>query len=115
MCIRDRILNSLIIKCWEDESFKNELVASPTQTFEKFAKIPVNLPEGVQLIVNDQTNKMFVHINIPAKPEIDDLELTDEQLEMVAGGDFVIIPGAVIAGIATVSLIFTAYHLIKAR
>ncbi len=79
-------MNSLINKCWEDENFKQELIASPRATIEKFTGKPVKIPKGVQLVVNDQTNSSFAHINIPAKPNFDDMDLTDEELEAVAGG-----------------------------
>ena len=78
MCIRDR--------CWEDENFKQELLVNPIQTIEKFKGSPLNIPEGVNLIITDQTNPSNVYFNITAKPNLDDVELTDNQLESVAGG-----------------------------
>ncbi|MEW7281255.1 NHLP leader peptide family RiPP precursor [Aquimarina sp. 2201CG1-2-11] len=79
-------MNSLISKCWEDASFKQELINNPEATIEKFAGQPITLAEGKKLVVVDQTNDKNVYINIPAEPNLDELELTDEQLELVAGG-----------------------------
>lgn len=97
------VMGSIIAKCWEDSSFKTNLVNSPVSTIEAFTGTAVDLPKGVKLVVNDQTDPSYVHINIPAKPNLDNLELTDEQLETVAGGEFVI--GAAIGlGFAAVGL-----------
>ena len=94
-----QMLNAFISKCWEDESFKQEFIANPKATMETFVGRPINLPEGKQLVVNDQSNSNYVYLNIPSEPNLDELELTEEQLEMVAGG---VIPiGVAIFYIAT--------------
>lgn len=82
------LMNTIISKCWEDEAFKAEFIASPVATIEKITGQPVNLPEGVKVVVNDQTDLAYTHLNIPAKPNFEDFELSDEQLEAVAGGVF---------------------------
>jgi len=79
-------MNELITKCWEDENFKQELLANPIQTIEKFKGSPLNIPEGTNFVVTDQMNPSKVYFNIMAKPNMDDIELTDDQLEAVAGG-----------------------------
>ncbi|WP_229201935.1 hypothetical protein [Arsenicibacter rosenii] len=38
------------------------------------------------MVVNDQTDKSKIYVNIPAEPEIESMELSEEQLEAVAGG-----------------------------
>lgn len=81
------LMNSIIMKCWEDENFKQELISSPETTLEKFIGKPINLPEGKNLVVVDQSrdsNKTY--LNIPSAPDFDNLQLTDEQLETIAGG-----------------------------
>lgn len=99
-------MNSIIAKSWEDPTFKQNLVKSPVQTIEAFTGKPLNLPEGVKLVVNDQTDPSYLHVNIPAKANIDDFELTDEQLETVAGGEigFTCFLGGVALGVALVAL-----------
>jgi hypothetical protein len=96
-------MKSIIYKCWEDESFKASLVKSPAQTIEAFTGKSIDLPKGVRLVVNDQTDPSVVHINIPVKPNLDNLELTDEQLELVSGGELVFATGIGI-GLAIVGL-----------
>ena len=89
------LMNVIITKCWEDASFKQQLIANPEETIKNLTGKDVNIPEGRKLVVNDQTNDGFIHLNIPAQPNLADLELSDEQLESVAGG---IIPVLIIAG-----------------
>ena len=80
------LLQEVIHKAWEDEGFKKELVASPVATIEKLTGQQVNLPEGKTLVVRDQTNESTVYINIPAEPNMEDVELNEDQLEAVSGG-----------------------------
>ncbi|WP_299618550.1 NHLP leader peptide family RiPP precursor [uncultured Tenacibaculum sp.] len=80
------LLQEVIHKAWEDESFKQELVANPVAAIEKLTGQQVNLPEGKTLVVRDQTNESTVYINIPAEPNMEDVELNEDQLEAVSGG-----------------------------
>jgi hypothetical protein len=75
----------IVQKAWEDTDFKNELVANPVAAIEKLTGKKLNLPEGKTLVVRDQTDESTVYINIPAALEMD-AELSEEQLEAVAGG-----------------------------
>ncbi len=75
--------NTLINKCWEDEAFKQELIDNPVQAIEKLSGKPFDT-KGKKILVTDQTNSDTIHINIPVNPN--DLELTEEQLEAIAGG-----------------------------
>jgi len=82
--------SSIISKCWEDSKFKAKLVANPIETIESFIGQPINIPEGKRLVVVDQSqNPNVLYFNIPAEPNLDDFELTDEELEAVAGGSHV--------------------------
>ena len=81
-----KLLQTIITKAWEDETFKQELIANPIDAIEKTTGERINLPEGKTIIVKDQTDVSIVYINIPAEPIMDDLELSEEQLEAIAGG-----------------------------
>ncbi len=56
------------------------------ETIEKLSGAKVVLPEGKELVVVDQTDKSKIYVNIPAEPEVENLELTEDQLEEIAGG-----------------------------
>lgn len=99
------LYNELVQKAWESPSFKDQLVKNPVATISEFTGKEFSLPEGKQMVVRDQTSQNTIYLNIPAKPNLDNFELTDEELETVAGGTDV----AFAAGIATVSLAFAAY------
>jgi hypothetical protein len=81
------VMKTLISKSWEDEAFKREFIASPVKTIEKTTGKPNHLPAGMTVLVEDQTNPSIIYLNIPAKPDYSNIELTDEQLEVIAGGE----------------------------
>ncbi|AYZ14353.1 NHLP leader peptide family RiPP precursor [Chryseobacterium arthrosphaerae] len=83
---KEQIIQTIISKAWEDAEFRKELLSNPVETIEKLAGVVVILPEGKELVIVDQTDKSKVYVNIPAEPEIDNLELTEDQLEIIAGG-----------------------------
>lgn len=76
----------IVQKAWESPEFKNELMANPVDAIEKLTGNKLNIPAGKTLVVRDQTDESTVYINIPAKPNMEDVELSEEQLEVVAGG-----------------------------
>jgi uncharacterized protein YkvS len=81
------LLHKIISKAWDDEKFKAELIANPIDTIKKATGETVKLPEGKTLIVKDQTDESIIYVNIPAEPNFDDMELNEEQLEAVSGGN----------------------------
>ncbi len=76
----------IVQKAWESHEFKSELTANPVEAIEKLTGRKLDIPAGKTLVVRDQTDESTVYINIPAKQVTDDLELSEEQLETVAGG-----------------------------
>lgn len=81
-----KINAEIVQRAWEDTQFKEELMKNPVQTMENFTGRKLNLAEGQKLVVVDQTDTSTVYFNIPKEIDIDSLELTEEQLETVAGG-----------------------------
>lgn len=81
-----KLYAEIIQKAWDDADFKHELIENPVAAVEKLTGKKLNLPEGKTLIVKDQTDESQVFINIPAKPNVHDMELNENQLEMISGG-----------------------------
>lgn len=80
------LTQTIINAAWEDETFKQALVENPIAAIEKLTGEEMVLPEGKTFVVRDQTNEQTIYINIPAEPNLDDVELNEDQLEAVAGG-----------------------------
>jgi hypothetical protein len=72
----------IVKRCWQDEGFRKKFVADPGDAFAKYLKVPADrLPK---ILVHEETAG-FWHIVIPEKPP-STIELSDEELEKVAGG-----------------------------
>ncbi|MGH1387219.1 NHLP leader peptide family RiPP precursor [Kordia sp.] len=83
---KQKLIETIVQKSWEDDAFKQELIANPVKVIESIIGEPLDLDEGKTIIVNDQTDASNVYINIPPQLDLDDVELTEEQLEIIAGG-----------------------------
>ena len=81
-----KLYAEIVQKAWDDADFKKELTANPVNAIESLTGKKMNLPKGKTLVVRDQTDESTVYINIPAKANVDDAELSEEQLEAAAGG-----------------------------
>lgn len=81
-----KLYAEIVHKAWESSEFKNELMNNPLEAIENLLGRKINLPAGKKLVVRDQTDEATIYINIPAKPNLEDVELDEEQLEAVAGG-----------------------------
>jgi hypothetical protein len=82
---RSEAEHRLIMKAWEDEAFRQELITNPRAVYVREFGYPV--PEGFEIEVIEETPgtiKMVLPKN-PA-PVTAEGELSDELLEMVAGG-----------------------------
>lgn len=96
-----KLFQSIVQKAWEDSAFKAELMTNPVSAIEALTGEQINLPEGKTIVVRDQTDDSVVYINIPAEPNMEDVELNEEQLEIISGGGN---PGAVIITDPSLSL-----------
>lgn len=79
------VLQKVLERAWEDAEFKKELVADPMAAIEKLTGEKLKLPEGKKLVILDRTDESLVYLKIPTR-ESAEVALTDEQLELVAGG-----------------------------
>ncbi len=76
----------LISKAMADEAFKSELISNPKEVIAR--EIGQELPEGVEIEVLESTPKKL-YLVLPLKVESEEIptaELSDKELEAVAGG-----------------------------
>jgi hypothetical protein len=77
---------ALIEKCWKDPEFKKQILADPKGMLERF--VGKNLPGELKIFVHEE-NAETLHFSLPPAPT-NATELSDEDLEKVAGGTEVI-------------------------
>lgn len=77
--------SEIIAKAWEDKSFKKKLIENPQEAIKELTGENLDLLNKSIKVV-DQSDPSTIFINIPQNINIDDFELTEEQLEMASGG-----------------------------
>ncbi len=94
------LLDSLIQKSWSSQEFKNQLIENPREIIANETGRDVStIPSDKKIIVEDQTDESIIYLNIPPKPDYTNLELTDEQLEIVSGGEVMAVGWWVAVGV----------------
>ena len=98
------LLSILITKSWENEEFKGNLINCPNETINNINGFKDSVSWNTKIIVEDQTDTSKVFINIPRKLELSDMQLSDEQLETVSGGDVIL--AGVLIGLLAASAVY---------
>ncbi len=75
---------AIIDKAHEDANFKSALIANPEKALTDFG-VEVEKASNLKLKVTDQSDPSKIYINIHP-PFTDSVELSDEELEAIAGG-----------------------------
>jgi len=74
-------MGRIIAKCWADEEFKKKLIADPVGVLQGEG---IETPSGLQIkVVENRDDKLYMVIPPPPQEN----ELSDEELEGVAGGN----------------------------
>jgi hypothetical protein len=73
---------NLIAKAWKDDALKQELMNNPKAVYKK--EIGQEISENIEIRVLEETANT-IYLVMPKKPEHSE-ELSEEQLEAVAGG-----------------------------
>lgn len=87
------LYNKLVQKAWQSTDFKEQLINDPKTTITGV----LGKDFKGSVVVEDQSDINIIYLNIPRRMNIEDFELTDEQLELVSGGGWL---GAAIGGLA---------------
>ncbi len=82
--------DAITVQALKDTKFRKELVANPAATFAKYSGQPVSTKVFVH-----ENSATEVHFVLP--PPISEGELSDSDLEKVAGGEFFIGMGIIAA------------------
>ena len=83
---RRDLQTALIEKCWKDAEFKRKVISDPKGMLEQH--MGQKLPPGVKIFIHEEDGNAL-HFSIPPAPA-NLTELSDEELEAVAGGTDVI-------------------------
>ncbi len=75
---RAKAYSRIVAKAWEDDAFKQRLLADPKATRQAEG---LSFPEGAEVRVVEPNDQLF-YFPLPSKPT----GLSDEQLRSVAGG-----------------------------
>ena len=80
---RRELEEKIVARAWTDEEFRRKFVVDPKGQFE--SHLGTKLPEALTITVHEETPDSL-HFVIPDKPKGKLDELSDEDLEKVAGG-----------------------------
>ncbi len=99
---RREMETALIEKCWKDPEFKKAVLSDPKGIFERHTGR--SLPPGMKIFIHEE-DANTLHLTIPPAPS-NLADLSDEDLERVAGGtEFLIVMSAVAVSVAGASAV----------
>ncbi|MEH1992175.1 NHLP leader peptide family RiPP precursor [Nostoc sp.] len=81
---RQDIEAHIIAQAWKDEAYKQELLSNSKAIIEREFDVQLPAQVNVRVMQEDSTNLYFV---LSARPNLSNAELSEEQLEAVAGGN----------------------------
>jgi len=90
----------IVKRCWTDEAFRRELLADPVACFVKYTGLTTEQAPAIR--IHEESGRDW-HIVIPAKPAQAG-ELSDADLERVAGGTDPVATIASATIVATISV-----------
>lgn len=109
---RRELEEKIVALAWKDEDFRRKFLADPKGQFE--ARLGQKLPANLKMTAHAE-DENHLHFVIPAKPAGMDVgELSDADLEKVAGGvDVLISLGAVYATVSVAAAVSAVVEIGK--
>ena len=86
---RQDIEARIIAKAWKDEAYKQELLINPKAVIEREFGVEFPAPVKVQILEENPSSLYFV---LPISPLVIAQDLSEEQLEAIAGGALIVHP-----------------------
>ena len=81
------ILQQVILESWKNREFKEKLITDPQDAIKSLTGRQLKLGGKNKLVVTDQSEQDTFYFNLPPKSNLENVELTEEELELVSGGD----------------------------
>jgi hypothetical protein len=105
---RRQIEEKIVALAWKDEGFRKAFLADPKAAFEQ--RLGIALPAGVKMAAHaeDENHLYFV---LPARPQ--SAELSDEDLEKIAGGFDLVFGATVLMATAAVGSAIAGVNTVK--
>lgn len=84
------ILEQVIHECWNNSSFMDKLKSDPVNSIEELTGHKIELPIGAEnILIVDQTDPDKIYVNIPIEPKLENMELTENEMDDISAGSAV--------------------------
>jgi hypothetical protein len=80
------VIATALIRAWEDEQFKDELLAKPLETIKRLIWAGISIKQRVEVVDFEESNTFSSEMELPPYVIVGDEELKEEALDFVAGG-----------------------------
>lgn len=80
------VIATALIRAWEDEQFKDELLAKPLVTIERLTGTRISIKQNSEVVDFEESNTYSSEMELPPYVIVGDEELNEEALDFVSGG-----------------------------
>lgn len=80
------VIATALIRAWEDDQFKDQLLAKPLETIERLTGARICIKQSLEVVDFEESNTFSSEMDLPPYVIVGDEELNDEALDFVSGG-----------------------------